>query len=56
MSFAGLGQFNENLKAVMRSDAFKKASHSERAEMGHRLLSSKYGARSTATQPLKEKK
>jgi len=43
MSFAGLHQFNENLRTMMESATFKKADEAARLTMGYRLLNSKYG-------------
>ena len=44
MSFAGLKQFDKNLRAVMDSDAFKKADEAEKLRISGRLVRSEYGA------------
>lgn len=43
MSFNGIRQFENNLRSLMGSDAFKKADDAERLRMGGALLRSKYG-------------
>jgi hypothetical protein len=43
MSFAGLEQFDRNLRAMMDSDAFKQADDSEKIGFGVLLMRSKYG-------------
>ena len=43
MSLAGAKQFDENLRKLMDSDAFKKASLASQLNMGYRMMNSKYG-------------
>jgi len=43
MSFSGITTFNNNLKIIMESDAFKKSDDVGKLHIGGALLFSKYG-------------
>ena len=43
MSFAGLKQFDENLRKLMKTDKFKTSNDVEKMKLGYRFLNSKYG-------------
>lgn len=43
MSLNGIVQFDKNLRKLMKSKIFQKASIGKKLDLGYRLINSKYG-------------
>ncbi len=54
MSIANMYQFEQNLRRLVESKAFKLATEAEKLDLGYRLANSKYGG--SATLPTKKSK
>jgi len=54
MSLNGLVQFDKNLRKIMDSDQWKNGDFSDKANLGYRLLNSKYGLGNPINNKVKE--